>query len=165
LLQRSINTAVSANRKPVIVVLGANADMVRPTIDNQLVHIIHNPDWEEGMASSIRCGIEALQTLEQETESIILMLCDQPFADAALLEQLINAKTNNGIAACAYNDTIGTPALFDSTYFEELLALQGQEGAKKVLLKYLDDVVTVPFPLGGVDVDTEEDYEKISALK
>ena len=161
LLQRAITTAAASVCKPVIVVLGANEEVIKPTIENDTINIIHNPDWQEGMASSIRLGINALQKIEPKAGSVILTLCDQPFVDTALLDELVKKKSAKGIVASGYNDTIGAPVLFDAVYFDELLLLKGQEGAKKLLLKYPDEVVTVPFPLGGIDVDTVEDYEKL----
>src|SRR5260221_954850 len=167
LLQRAIETALVSVCQPVIVVLGANENVIRPTIEEMPVNIISNRDWQEGMASSIRLGIKEIQNLEPNIASIILMLCDQPFIDFSILNVLVKTQTNNegGIAACAYNDTIGAPVLFDAIYFKDLLMLKGQEGAKKLLLKYSDKVLSIPFPLGRVDIDTIEDYEKISPSK
>jgi molybdenum cofactor cytidylyltransferase len=165
LLQRAIETALVSICQPVIVVLGANENVIRPTIEEMPVNIISNADWQEGMSSSIRLGIKEIQKTEPNIASVILMLCDQPFIDFSILNVLVKTQTNNGrdIAACAYNDTIGAPVLFDVVYFEDLLLLKGQEGAKKLLVKYSDKVVSIPFPLGSVDIDTIEDYEKIRA--
>ncbi len=159
--QRAIATAAASVCMPVIVVLGANEEVIKPTIENDTINIIHNPDWQEGMASSIRSGINALQKMEPKADSVILMLCDQPFVDAILLAQLVQKKSTKGIIASAYDDTTGAPVLFDAAYFDELLSLKGHEGAKKLLLKYPDNVVTVPFPLGGIDIDTMKDYERL----
>ena len=161
LLQRAINVASASSCDIVIVVLGANDDVVAPTAENKKTTIVKNLEWQEGMASSIRAGVDTIQHLAPEITSAILMLCDQPFANTALLDQLIQKKQAKGIVACAYNDAIGPPVLFDKKYFDELLLLKGQEGAKKLLLKHPDDVETIPFPLGSVDIDTMEDYEKL----
>ena len=161
LLQRAVNLACAPSSALVIVVLGANEEEVAPTIENKKVTIVKNLDWREGMASSIRAGITMIQDITPEITSVILMLCDQPFVDTALIDQLIQKKQAKGIVACAYNDAIGPPVLFDKKYFDELLLLKGQEGAKKLLLKLPDDVETIPFPLGSVDIDTMGDYEKL----
>jgi molybdenum cofactor cytidylyltransferase len=163
LLQKAIQNALDSVCENVIVVLGANAEVIQPTIQDQPVPVIFNPDWQEGMASSIRCGITELQKLTSKVTGVILMLCDQPFADAAILNQLIQKKsaTQNSIIASAYNGTSGAPALFDQSHFDELLQLKGNEGAKNILLKYADEVVTVPFLLGAIDIDTAGDYERL----
>ena len=69
--------------------------------------------------------------------------------------------TNKGIIAAAYNDTTGTPVLFDKKYFEQLALLNVQYGAKKLLQQFKDDVAKLPFALGAVDIDTKEDYENL----
>jgi len=161
LLQRAIEATAASVCRPVIVVLGANEEMIKPTIENNAINIIHNPDWQQGMASSIRSGINALKKIEPKAGSVILTLCDQPFVDTPLLDRLVQKRSAKRIVASSYNDTMGAPVLFGAAYFDELLLLKGQEGAKKLLLKYPDDVVTVPFPLGGIDIDTMEDYEKL----
>jgi len=161
LLQRAIETAVASACEPVIVVLGANKNLIRQSIEGSKATIVYNTDWEEGMASSIRAGITALKKINPESDAVILMLCDQPFADTSLLNQLVQKRSAKGIVACAYNKTIGPPVLFDAVYFDELLLLKGQEGAKKLFKKYQNDVVTVSFPLGSVDIDTSEDFERL----
>lgn len=161
LLQRAITTALAADRANVMVVLGANAVSIEPTIADQPIQIIHNPDWQEGMASSIRIGLAAMQLSAPQIRSIILMLCDQPFVDVAIIDQLIKASAQHSLVASAYNGTIGPPALFGSAHFEELLNLKGNEGAKKLLLKYADEVFKIPFPLGVIDIDTLSDHERL----
>lgn len=165
LLQRAIQTALtSASCENVLVVLGANEDEIRPNISDQQVNIAYNPQWEEGMASSIRLGVAELQKLEPLTTSAILMLCDQPFVDSLLIYQLTERKAENdsGIVACEYKNTFGVPALFDKKHFRELKSLTGNEGAKKLIGLYPDDVATVPFALGAIDIDTIEDYERLN---
>src|ERR1700742_2235539 len=165
LLQRTIQNALSSNAETVMVILGANAEMIQDTLAGQAVPVIYNPDWAEGMASSIRCGIAELQKTMPGVTSAILMLCDQPFADEAIINQLIQKKsaTNKNIVASAYIGTKGPPVLFDRSHFDELLQLTGNDGAKKLLLKYADEVATTPFLLGEIDIDTEGDYEKLGS--
>lgn len=162
LLQRTVETAVSSVGKPVMVVLGGNAEVIRPTLENYNIEIALNADWQQGMASSIRTGLTKLMNINPKIDSVILMLCDQPFVDTYLLNLLIAAKAHEGICASYYNDTVGPPVLFDAVYFDELLKLQGAEGAKKLMQQYAEKVKQIPFALGVVDIDTMEDYEKIS---
>lgn len=164
LLQRAIQTALtSACCESVLVVLGANEGVIRPNISDQQVHITYNPDWEEGIASSIRLGISQLQILEPLATSAIIMLCDQPFVDAFLLYQLTARKVenDNGIVASEYKNTYGVPALFDAKYFASLQKLKGNESTNELITAYPDDVISVPFALGAIDIDTIEDYERL----
>ncbi len=161
LLQRTIKAALDSDCQHIAVVLGANADLIEPTIADQPVQILLNINWEGGMSSSINHGLAALLKTHPQMQAVILMLCDQPFADASIINQLIQGLINSKIVACSYNGTIGVPALFSKNHFEELLALKGNEGAKKVLLKYPTEVHTIPFPLGMIDIDTIGDYERL----
>lgn len=94
------------------------------------------------------------------------MLCDQPFVSPELLNSLINKQAESGklLVACAYNDTTGVPVLFHRTFFNELLSLKGLEGAKKILKDHINEIATVPFEQGSIDIDTLMDYEKLLKL-
>lgn len=165
LLQRAIQTALTClHCEQVIVVLGANEELIRSNIDDQAVHVTYNAYWHEGMGSSIRIGVAEMLKLEPRITSIILMLCDQPFVDSFLISQLMEKKEINdcGIIASSYRDILGAPALFDVKYFPELLNMQGHEGAKTIIATHADDVFTLPFPLGAIDIDTTEDLERLN---
>jgi molybdenum cofactor cytidylyltransferase len=163
LLQHTVNVALQSPYRPVIVVLGAFADDILPTIAPKPIDVIINTKWEEGMASSIRAGIDYLQKTP-DISNVLIMLCDQPHISSRLLTDLVRKKAqgDKGIVACVYNNTTGVPVLFDKKYFPELLLLTGQEGAKKLLAAHSGDIATIDFPLGAVDIDTMEDYNKIS---
>jgi len=168
LLQRAVQAALNSVCQPVVVVLGANIKTTLPELGGiSAVQVVENPAWQDGMASSIRYGLTTMLQVKPSVAGIILMVCDQPFADAALLDKLVHEKykTGKGIAASAYNGTLGTPVLFDKVYFPELLSLKGQEGAKKLVFRYSEDAVSVPFPLGSIDVDTPADYAALSLLQ
>lgn len=162
LLQRSIYTALSIPQAIVLVVLGANAEAIKTDIADLPVQIVYNAHWETGMSSSIRAGINAL-TNHPGVDDALLMLCDQPFVDVGLLKHLISHRQQNGgyMIACQYGNTLGVPALFSKHYFDELLALSGQEGAKKVLMRHKDSLVTIPFEKGSIDIDTPADFNKL----
>jgi len=94
---------------------------------------------------------------------VIIAVSDQPFVTATLFSDLIKIveNTSKGIAASSYDNTLGTPVLFQKQYFEHLLNLKGSEGAKKLLKLFKEDVAKVPFPLGRIDIDTKEDYANL----
>jgi molybdenum cofactor cytidylyltransferase len=163
LIQHAIESAVKSLGSPVIVVLGANQGLIKPHIAHERVHFVINPEWQQGMSTSVHAGIKALQSQYPQVDDVIFMLCDQPFVNENLLNRIINVKAEAAtpIVACAYQNTIGPPALFNKQHFAELLALKGQEGAKKLLYKYADQVSTIPFPEGSIDIDTPEDYQNL----
>jgi molybdenum cofactor cytidylyltransferase len=163
LLERVVDAAQQSNCDPVLIVLGANSDQI-DVIKNAT--ILYNENWPEGMASSIRTGINSIND-NPSIDKVIILVCDQPFLTAELLNSIIKkqAETNKPIVACTYNGTIGVPALFGRTFFAELLQLQGQEGAKKIIQAHADVITTIPFELGSIDIDTPEDLEKLTHQK
>ncbi|MBS7564272.1 nucleotidyltransferase family protein [Mucilaginibacter sp. Bleaf8] len=162
LLANAVKAAAHSKANQVIVVLGANAEQIQNDIAVEPVQQVLNKDWQQGMASSIHSGIKALQIEGAQVKSAILMLCDQPFVSTDLLSRMITAQVDEkSIIACAYQGTLGAPVLFGNAYFDDLLVLKGQEGAKKLLMKYHQQVTVIPFPEGSIDIDTPEDYRKL----
>jgi len=163
LISRAVRAGKEAGCDPIITVLGAHSEKIHEEIDSDTAQIIQNQNWEEGIGSSIRAGLSKLLKLHPEIYETIIMLCDQPFVDSILLENIIRKRRSTGkeIVASAYGDTVGVPVLYSKICFPELLALKGDEGAQKLLFRHLQEVTTVPFPKGVVDIDTAEDYERL----
>lgn len=166
LLQHVVDEAIRAGPDPVVVVTGANADEIMKSLRLQQAGIVYNENWKTGMASSIVAGLQHVLNIDPRLERIIVAVCDQPFVSTGLFKQLyethLSAPAN--IVACTYAGTIGTPVLFVKKYFDQLLQLKGNEGAKKILLANMADVTTIDFPQGAIDVDTPRDYENLNLL-
>lgn len=162
LLQHVIDEAIATGAAPVIVVTGGHAAEVSAAIDLDQVYIVFNEKWKEGKGSGIVAGVREIIASYPEVRNVILAVCDQPFVTAALFIRLFQMQHDGGkgIVACAYAGTVGTPVLFSRRYFEHLLSLEKEEGAKKIIAAYSDDVATVDFPEGEIDIDTPEDYER-----
>ena len=162
LLERAFDSAQRSKCNSVIVVLGANSDKIKPITG---ITTLYNKDWQEGMASSIRTAMHEINK-DLLVDRVIVMLCDQPFVSAVLLNALIDKQIETGrpIVACTYNGATGVPVLFDRTLFAELFSLQGQEGAKKILNAHTNELAAVPFELGSIDIDTPGDYENLIKL-
>lgn len=163
LLQHVIDEAIDSDAEPTIVVTGAHSDEVEKEIRQTKVQVIHNENWEEGMASSIVAGVKKAITLNNNIEKIIITVSDQPFISSALFKQLYQTQEDSvqHIVACSYADTIGTPALFTQKYFDALMNLEGEEGAKKILTANKEDVAMIDFPQGAIDIDTQKDYDDL----
>jgi molybdenum cofactor cytidylyltransferase len=161
LLQRAVETGLASACNPIIVVLGANAETIEP-ISLVDVKVLHNKEWNEGMASSIRVAVNEI-IKDTVVTNIIIMLCDQPFVTPALIDTILQKQIETGkpIIACSYNNTIGVPALFNRSLFAELLLLKGHDGAKKIIQSHQHDVIAVPFEPGSIDIDTKEDYKRL----
>lgn len=167
LLEHAVDIANDSQAAPLIVVLGAHAKDLEKEIDEKKLHIVENKDWQEGMSSSIRCGLQALKRVALLSDAVILMVCDQPYINPSILNDLIamQKKTGKPIVASKYGNTLGTPVLFFKSLFPELLELKGDKGAKMIIEKYVDELATVPFEKGNIDIDTEDDYRALNLEK
>jgi molybdenum cofactor cytidylyltransferase len=159
--------AIASICQPIAIVLGANAERIKPEISQLPLQIVENQEWEEGMSSSIRVGLEALIAINQNLDAVTIALCDQPFVSPQTLNQLVEAYrvTGKPIIASEYSGTLGVPALFNRTLFSELMSLKSSEGAKKLIKKHSDRVFSIPFPDGAIDIDTPEDYEQLQTFE
>jgi molybdenum cofactor cytidylyltransferase len=163
LLRHTVNVALKSPCTPVIVVLGAYCEQIQPEVADLPIHSVQNPDWEQGMGTSIRAGVKALNRTSPNAVGVVVTVCDQPCLSVAAIAQLVDAYhlSNQPIVASEYADTVGVPALFDLVLSEELIALKGTEGAKQVIQRYGQEVFRISWPEGAIDLDTPEDYTKL----
>ncbi len=168
LLHRAAEAVLATGCHPVVAVVGARADEMRAALAGQAVAIIENVQWERGMGSSLRLGLEALLTLasQNELDGVLLALCDQPLVEKTQLERLLRAfaqtnETPHPLVAASYDGTHGVPAIFGRCYFRELVALHDAAGAKQVLTAHRHELTEVPLPEASIDIDTREQYEKL----
>jgi len=165
LLDHSVNEAINAKADAVVVILGKNADLLQNKIDNQKVNVVINKDWEEGMAASVRLGLATLLKIKPYIDAVIFMVCDQPHISSLVLNELITTqqKTTKQIVTCNYGGSIGPPALFHKKYFRELAKVKGDIGARNIIQQNMNDVATILFPEGKIDIDTQEDYDALES--
>lgn len=164
LLRRATETALGSVCRPVVIVLGDKSDLLESQVKDLPVAIARNPDWASGMGSSIRIGLEDLLSQHQDqTEAVVLMVCDQPFIRSSDIDRLCLAheKTGCGVISSAYEGVFGTPVLFSSKYFSELQQLPPNEGARRLITRHRDDHYSILVPEAAFDVDTPEDYRKL----
>ena len=163
LLQHIIDEVKATKSTTLLIVTGCYHTLIEQSLIQQQIPIVKNGQWQAGMGSSIQTGMAYLQQYYPAATNVLILVCDQPFVSATLLQQMMAAKesTGKGIVACTYTGTFGTPVLFDKKYFNDLALLQGATGAKKLVMQFKTDVATVSFPAGAMDIDTPEDYEKL----
>jgi CTP:molybdopterin cytidylyltransferase MocA len=157
LLARAVRVAREAGCSPVVVVLGAEyADVLGNRQLGDAVPVI-NDEWQEGMASSIRLGVRTLAFVAKEAEGVVLMTCDQP---AVTAEHLSSLMMRVEVKASRYAERNGVPAFFPKNFFDRLMRLKGDAGARELLAvaRYEE------LPGGELDVDTVEDLERARAL-
>ncbi len=147
----------------VWVVLGSEAERVLEEVDLTDCGVIENPEWEEGIASSLRVGLDALTRLSRADLALIL-LGDQPDVPADIVEALIAAHRRSRSLAVVpkYRYSPGNPVLVDRALWPRLMSLEGDEGAKRLLQAHPEWVEEVWFErLPPRDVDTEADLEEL----
>ena len=162
-LQHALDTAELAGLGPVIVVLGSQKSILERGISGNNVLILENKNWEEGMASSIRAGVEKIKQLSGDIDGTVIMVCDQPFVSPDLLNTLLitQRETGKAVVASSYESIAGTPVIFHQSVFAQLMELKGEKGARKFLEQNPELVATISFPAGKTDIDTIEEYEKL----
>lgn len=167
LLQRTIQTALESECRPIVVVLGARIDNLKNEIKDFDVQIAENADWEQGMGSSIKAGLGKILEMNRQINGVLIMVCDQPFVSAELIKRIVEKyrKTNSLIVASAYSETLGVPALFGSRIFSRLLELEDSGGAKSIIEQFQEETASVLFEEGKFDIDTPDDYLRLSDYK
>jgi molybdenum cofactor cytidylyltransferase len=166
LIKRVSEMAIDTPCHPIVVVLGANKEPIRKEMEKIPLTIIENPQWENGMSSSIKMGLVGAYMTEKEIDAVIFLTVDMPFVSAELIKEMIQKATENPdsqIVACNYEKqfgtpTVGIPVLFKRSLFNDLLELKGDEGAKKIIQKNKDKSSFIYFPEGKFDLDTIDEY-------
>jgi molybdenum cofactor cytidylyltransferase len=148
----------------VVVVLGAHASRLRAVLAScrPRPRIVYNPHWPSGMASSLRCGIEALPPTAR---GALLLLTDQPRVSARSLERLATAWAARPVRAVAayYLDRAGTPAILPQRTFQAARKLTGDVGARS-LLRWGPNARASTYlrmPEAGWDIDTPADRDAL----
>ncbi len=159
LVVRAVEAALASVAWPVVVVVGAHAEAIRPVLARHPVLVADNPAWTEGMASSLRTGVATLQAFSRTLDGALVAVADQPAFSAKVIARLVEAHraTGRGIAAARYAGRLAVPALFDRTHFAALAALTGEGGARQYLADHAAGTAAVDLPELAVDLDTPED--------
>jgi len=165
LLRRTAGIAVEAGCSPVIVVLGSGADEMHSELAGLPLAITVNEDWPEGMASSLRCGLVSIPGLWSAAAGVLVLVCDQPLLSVEHVRSLLRTQAAGNALATAslYRDRAGVPAVFAPQLFSELMRLQGDQGARELILAHKGQVETVAWAEGALDVDRPEDLKTIGA--
>lgn len=170
-----IDTVIASQARPIVVVLGHQAELVRAAL--AYVHddilLVENPAYREGMSSSLHTGIRALQewTATADTnmiDSALILLGDQPLLTPHSIDALIVARqvTQQPIVASHYAGQRGNPLLFAASLFPELLEVTGDEGGRSVVARHRAEVAAVEQgdSIVQYDVDTWDAYQQVVAI-
>ncbi|MBO0329690.1 nucleotidyltransferase family protein [[Muricauda] lutisoli] len=166
LLDHTVDKVDMLGFQTKILVLGAKREEILDKIDSNGFKVVINTDWEQGMASSIKVGLQAALAEEAGLDHVLFLVSDQPFLERANLIKLVHTQLINNPKATysQYGGNIGVPAIFGKAAFPLLLQLEGDEGAKKLTRLEDFNYCTETFKKGGFDVDTEEDVQQLKQM-
>lgn len=186
-LTHGIEATLASQARPIVIVLGHQAQQVRSIIDpftkQSPITIVENPDYLQGMSTSMRVGLQTLLTsktdqppISQESPphsqpfgSVLIVLGDQPLVTPQILDTLIATWRTTGkhIVAPLYEGKRGHPMLFDAYLFSELLEVTGDEGGRSIIERYRAELTTVEVgsAVANADVDTWEAYQQLLEMQ
>lgn len=157
-LERTLDLYRECTRR--VVVLGANAQAVRAATDFRGASVVHNPDWEQGMASSLAAGIRALS--QESVDGVWITFCDMPHLKRQTVHDLARCVETapERIVVPWCDGRRGHPAYLPSALFPEMLGARGDVGARHVIAAHEDELVLCPVddPAVYADLDDEQSY-------
>ena len=164
LIGNAIEQALDSKADDVFVVLGANYQLISKEIKQENITIIYNKNWTLGMGSSIVCAMDFFDKKHKKYDGVLITLVDQPLIDVIYFNMLINKFIDNNIIASKYKNRVGVPAIFSLKYFNELRQLNGDIGARNLILKHINDVKKIDAFDKIQDIDSIESYEHLYSL-
>lgn len=161
-LGQIIGTVLQSKADEIIVVLGYQAQRITPKIARHPVKIVVNPDFEQGMSSSIKCG---LGHISEKSDAIMIVLGDQPLIEKEIINLLVgkNYGSERGIVVPVYKGVKGHPVIFKMKYKDDLLGLTGDMGGKEIVEGHPGDVIEVEVDSESIiiGIDTKSDYQSL----
>lgn len=164
LLGVTLENILAVNTGQVIVVVGAGAAETRLVAGKRGVEVVHNPQYRQGMSTSLHKGLEAVKP---QYRLIMVALADQPLTSTGTYARLINeaAASSKGIALPVFKGQRGNPILFKSLYVPRLRQLQGDAGGRELLKLHPEDILEIEVEDPGVvtNVNTSADYTQLKS--
>jgi molybdenum cofactor cytidylyltransferase len=165
LVRIAAEQALKSRASPVIVVTGHQKEQVEAALKGLSVRLVHNPDFADGLGSSLRTGIAAVPA---DADGAIVCLGDMPQVDAGLIDKLVAAfdpEKGALVVTPSIDGRRGNPVVWSRRFFPDLMAVQGDIGARNLIGSYAEAVVEVPVTGEGalIDVDTPESLSAVKA--
>lgn len=146
----------------IFIVLGAYAENIIETSNLNVSEVIEFKGWKEGMGSSLSYACAKILN-EMNCDGILITLSDLPLVSGMDYQKMFDLfNSESDIVATKANNSLGVPAIFGRDYFEELIALNGEKGAKPIINKYIQKVKVFENENASVDIDTLEDFSNLS---
>ncbi len=157
MIRHAVDAALASAVDRIIVVTGRDADLVAHALSGMNVDIIHNPNYADGISTSIKTGLAALG----DAEAALICLGDMPRVSAAVIDKLIaafNPAEHRAICVPVFDGKRGNPVLWSRRYFDEMKSIAGDNGARGLVAEHGEDMVEVAMPNDSVldDIDTPD---------
>ncbi len=164
ILEETVNNMLNSKVSEVIVVLGSRADEVTEKIAFKPVKTVVNPDYQQGMSTSVIAG---LRLIDSSALAVMIALGDQPLINSQAINRLIEEFCNHdkGIAIPTYQGRRGHPVIFAMKYKEKLLELKGDIGGREIIDRYPDDVLEVAVNCEGIYIDIDTNKQLLERIK
>ena len=162
-LRGAVRRALAGGLSPLLVVLGHEAEKARPELDGLPCQIVINPNYEQGINSSLKAGISAVPA---GTQAAVVMLADMPFVTPEMITGLIDRyrESEAPLVISDYEGVNAPPMLYDKSLFEELLAMTGEGCGRQVVRRHREEAEVLAWsPSALADMDVPEDYERMKA--
>jgi molybdenum cofactor cytidylyltransferase len=158
MVARTAQRLLSSHARPIVAVLGNQADDVDAALGKLPVERVMNPDFAEGLATSLKCGLGALP---QDADGVIVCLGDMPLITGRDLDRLIaafNPLEGRAIVVPTRRGRRGNPILWSRQFFPEMMALSGDAGARRLLDEHADLVAEIEMDTDAIfiDIDTPD---------
>jgi molybdenum cofactor cytidylyltransferase len=165
LIEHAVDTLKASDVDEIVVVLGHEADQVRSRLERRRVNFVHNPDYREGLSTSVRAGMSAVA---KGADAIMIYLADQPLIQPDEISRLIQAfaeakRAGKSIVVPFFENRRGNPVILDASYRAMVLDIAGDVGCKRIIRRYPEQVFAVQMQTDHVvrDVDTPEDFLRV----
>ncbi len=163
LIRVTVETVLKSTASPVLIVTGNQADEVRVALDGLDILVADNPDYAQGLSTSLRAGLAALPA---DVAGAVICLGDMPLVEPAVIDRLIaafNPTEGRTICAPTYDGKLGNPVLWGREFFAEMSRLSGDRGARSLLDAHVEQLVEIPVADESIltDVDTPDVLERL----
>lgn len=166
ILERTLKNVRASNVTEIVLVLGHAAESVKKEIATDGVKIVHNRDYEQGMGTSLRTGLAAV---DADATAALIVLADQPWVGSKTLNSLIacHGESKHQIIIPTYKGFRGNPVLLDRSVFPEVQGLAGDVGCRAIFGEHTENILKLPVNDPGIllDIDNRDDFEKLNAAR
>lgn len=165
-LRRAAKRLLAGGVSPLVVVLGHQPEKAARELEGLPCEQALNPLYEQGINSSLKCGIAAVQGLE--ATAALVMLADMPYVTPEMIAAMIARyrTTEAPLVISDYDGVNAPPMVYDRSLFDELLMMTGEGCGRQVVKRHKSEAEVLPWPVAALaDLDVPEDYARVKALE